>query len=116
MERVDIHRFIRNRIEYYATIRDSHCVGIIDGCPLTLRQLFHQLTGDQEPLPYYCERHMKKLCGSDYASWCRSHRTYGDVVAVLSRKLAQEDGTAPPAGEWWMSDASHERSDMMPNL
>lgn len=113
---INLRRFIRNRIEYYATLRDSHCVGVIDGCPLTLRQLCHQLTCDQEPLPYYCEGDMKKLCGSDYASWWRSHRTYGDLANVLKRRLAEEDGTVPPVGEWWVSDALNERSHTVPNL
>lgn len=35
MNEIDLRRFLRNRVHYYASVRDSHCVGVHDGCRLT---------------------------------------------------------------------------------
>jgi hypothetical protein len=94
MSITDIRRFFRNRVDYYAYVRDSHCVGVHDGCRLTLRQLCDYLAFDREPFPREYEPEFRRLCGSFYPMWRDKSRTYGDVVAVLNQKLAEEEGRA----------------------
>ncbi|UXS26471.1 hypothetical protein [Agrobacterium tumefaciens] len=96
METINIRRFFRNRVNYYAYIRDSHCVGVHDGCRLTLRQLCDYLAFDPEPFPLEYEPEFRRLCGKLYPMWCDKRRTYGDVVAVLSQKLAEEEEHMAP--------------------
>ena len=106
---IDVRRFIRNRIEYYAHFRDCHCVGINDGCPLTLRQLGECLAIDPEPFPWEYEPAFRKLCGSAYPIWRDKRRTYGDVIAVLNQKLAEEEARAAFVGG---GSAHHTSSDV----
>ncbi len=91
---IDVRRFFRNRVNYYSELRDSHCVGVHDGCRLTLRQLCEFLAFDPEPFPREYEPAFGRLCGSAYPLWRDKRRTYGDVVAVLNQKLAEEEGRA----------------------
>jgi hypothetical protein len=92
MEITDIRRFFRSRVDYYAYIRDSDCVGVHDGCRLTLRQLCECLAFNQEPFPREYEPEFRRLRGNLYHMWRDKRRTYGDVVAVLNQKLAEEEG------------------------
>ncbi|GGG15394.1 hypothetical protein GCM10010924_50550 [Rhizobium wenxiniae] len=94
MEFTDIRRFFRNRVDYYAYVRDSHCVGVHDGCRLTLRQLCEHLAFDPEPFPREYELEFRILSGSLYPLWRDKRRTYGDVVAVVNQKLAEDEGRA----------------------
>ncbi|KAA3506317.1 hypothetical protein [Agrobacterium rosae] len=94
MNFTDIRRFFRNRVNYYAYIRDSHCVGVHDGCRLTLRQLCECLAFDPEPFPLEYEPEFRRLCDKLSPMWRDKRRTYGDVVAVLNQKLAEEEGHA----------------------
>ncbi len=96
MNFTDIRRFFRNRVNYYAYIRDSHCVGVHDGCRLTLRQLCECLAFDPELFPLEYEPEFRRLCGKLYPMWRDKRRTYGDVVAVLNQKLAEEEGHMAP--------------------
>lgn len=112
MEITDIRRFFRNRVDYYASVRDSHCVGVHDGCRLTLRQLCDYLAFDQEPFPREYEPEFRRLCGNFYPMWRGKRRTYGDVVAVLNQNLAEEEGRAAFVGG---GSAHHTSSDVGPS-
>ncbi|MDE3808850.1 hypothetical protein I7I49_00960 [Sinorhizobium meliloti] len=112
MKFIDIRRFFRNRVDYYAYLRDSHCVGVHDGCRLTLRQLCERLAFDPEPFPREYEPEFQRLCGNLYPLWRDKRRTYGDVVAVLNQKLAEEEGRAAFFGG---GSAPHASSDVGPS-
>lgn len=97
---IDVRRFFRNRFEYYVDNKDSHGAGVSDGAPVTLRDLCWLLASDPEPFPRHYDPDMKKVCGHEYLTWFREERTYGDVVRLLARLLAAEDGRLPPGGRW----------------
>lgn len=104
MDIIDIRRFFRNPFEYYMDNKDSHGTGVCDGAPVTLRGLCRLLADDQEPFPRRYDPDMRKLCGHEYLTWFREERTYGDVVRLLSRLLAAEDGRMPPPGGRWVHE------------
>lgn len=102
MEIIDTRRFFRNRFEYYMDNKDSSGSGVRDEVQLSLRDVCELLEKDQEPFPPRYDPDMRKLCGHEYLTWFREERTYGDVVRLLNRKLAGEEGSMPPVGGHWV--------------
>lgn len=103
MNIIDTRRFFRNRIDYYAEHKDSHCVLVYDGSPLTLRELSNILQHDQEPFPAHYDDVMRVLCSDDYLAWSHESRTYGHAARLLNRLLAIEGGTLPPVTGRWVN-------------
>lgn len=102
MEITDTRRFFRNRFEYYMDNKDSHCAGVRDGAPVTLRDLCQLLADDPEPFPRRYDPDMRRLCGHEYLTYFRVERTYGDVARLIDRLLASEDGQMPLVGARWV--------------
>lgn len=105
LDLTDTRRLFRNRLECYVHHKNSSGAGVLDGSRLTLRDLCLKLQGDDEPFPRYRYDDVRKICGHEYLTWLRTERSYGDVVRLLSRLLASEDGLEPPVGGRWVHDA-----------
>lgn len=83
-----IRNSFRNRFVYYAGGEGGADVGW-DACPLTLRELSDELSGDKEPFPRHLDSLVNKVFGRNYLPAGQTSLTYGQLASMLEQRLSR---------------------------